>query len=44
MFFGVRRQKDKDKDKRGRLSLFLTKSGSHENVSPHKKKNAPASK
>ncbi|CAL1579944.1 unnamed protein product [Knipowitschia caucasica] len=27
----------KDKERRSRLSLFLTKSGSHENVSPHKK-------
>lgn len=33
--FLVRRQKDKER--RSRLSLFLTKSGSHENVSPHKK-------
>ncbi|CAF96332.1 unnamed protein product [Tetraodon nigroviridis] len=32
----------KDKERKSRLSLFLTKSGSHENVSPHKKKNAPA--
>ncbi|KAM4604962.1 regulator of G-protein signaling 18 [Polymixia lowei] len=29
----------KDKDKRSRLSLFLTKSGSHENVSPEKRIN-----
>ncbi|KAK7944825.1 hypothetical protein WMY93_000553 [Mugilogobius chulae] len=31
-------QKD-NKERRSRLSLFLTKSGSHENVSPHKKTN-----
>lgn len=29
----------KDKERKSRLSLFLTKSGSHENVSPHKKTN-----
>ncbi|KAG7999347.1 Regulator of G-protein signaling 18, partial [Nibea albiflora] len=34
-FFSVCRQKDKER--KSRLSLFLTKSGSHENVSPHKK-------
>lgn len=32
----------KDKERRSRLSLFLTKSGSHENVSPHKKTNTPS--
>ncbi|KAF7223437.1 regulator of G-protein signaling 18 [Nothobranchius furzeri] len=31
--------RQKDKERKGRLSLFLTKSGSHENVSPHKKTN-----
>lgn len=40
---GVRRQKDKER--KSRLSLFLTKSGSHENVSPRKKNNnTPANK
>ncbi|XP_033839079.2 regulator of G-protein signaling 18 [Periophthalmus magnuspinnatus] len=32
----------KDKERKSRLSLFLTKSGSHENVSPHKKTNTPS--
>lgn len=36
--------RQKDKERKSRLSLFLTKSGSHENVSPHKKENAPANK
>lgn len=36
--------RQKDKERKSRLSLFLTKSGSHENVSPHKKKTAPANK
>ncbi|XP_072297292.1 regulator of G-protein signaling 18 [Eucyclogobius newberryi] len=34
----------KDKERKSRLSLFLTKSGSHENVSPHKKTNTPSRK
>lgn len=29
--------RQKDKERKSRLSLFLTKSGSHENVSPSKK-------
>lgn len=33
----------KDKERKSRLSLFLTKSGSHENVSPHKKTNTASS-
>lgn len=33
----------KDKERKSRLSLFLTKSGSHENVSPHKKTNTTSS-
>ncbi|XP_055359859.1 regulator of G-protein signaling 18 [Betta splendens] len=33
----------KDKERKSRLSLFLTKSGSHENVSPQKKTNAATS-
>lgn len=40
--FPVGRQKDKER--KSRLSLFLTKSGSHENVSPHKKTNMAPSK
>ncbi|KAF3699081.1 Regulator of G-protein signaling 18 [Channa argus] len=35
--------RQKDKERKSRLSLFLTKSGSHENVSPHKKTNATSS-
>ncbi|KAI9518486.1 hypothetical protein NQZ68_036368 [Dissostichus eleginoides] len=35
--------RQKDKERKSRLSLFLTKSGSHENVSPHKKTNTPPS-
>ncbi|KAK5614573.1 hypothetical protein CRENBAI_018527 [Crenichthys baileyi] len=35
--------RQKDKERKSRLSLFLTKSGSHENVSPHKKTNTPTS-
>ncbi|TSS97517.1 Regulator of G-protein signaling 18 [Bagarius yarrelli] len=31
------KEQDKDKDKKYRLSLLLTRSGSHENVSPEKK-------
>ncbi|MCI4377878.1 hypothetical protein PGIGA_G00208780 [Pangasianodon gigas] len=31
------KDKDKDKDKKYRLSLLMTRSGSHENVSPEKK-------
>ncbi|KAF7705879.1 regulator of G-protein signaling 18 [Silurus meridionalis] len=31
------KDKDKDKDKKYRLSLLMTRSGSHENVSPDKK-------
>ncbi|XP_037315305.1 regulator of G-protein signaling 18 [Pungitius pungitius] len=31
--------RQKDKERKSRLSLFLTKSGSHENVSPNKKTN-----
>ncbi|XP_034558369.1 regulator of G-protein signaling 18 isoform X3 [Notolabrus celidotus] len=31
--------RQKEKERKSRLSLFLTKSGSHENVSPHKKTN-----
>lgn len=34
----------RQKDKKSRLSLFLTKSGSHENVSPHTKTNTTPSK
>ncbi|XP_034039694.1 regulator of G-protein signaling 18 [Thalassophryne amazonica] len=33
----------KDKERKSRLSLFLTKSGSHENVSPHKSTNTTSS-
>ncbi|XP_053740077.1 regulator of G-protein signaling 18 isoform X2 [Synchiropus splendidus] len=33
----------KDKERKSRLSLFLTKSGSHENVSPNKKTNTASS-
>ncbi|XP_071773757.1 regulator of G-protein signaling 18 [Centroberyx gerrardi] len=33
----------KDKDRKSRLSLFLTKSGSHENVSPDKRTNTASS-
>lgn len=42
VFSSVRRQKDKER--KSRLSLFLTKSGSHENVSPTKKTNTAPSK
>lgn len=35
--------RQKDKERKSRLSLFLTKSGSHENVSPHKKTNTTSS-
>ncbi|KAM9844612.1 regulator of G-protein signaling 18 [Aulostomus maculatus] len=35
--------RQKDKERKSRLSLFLTKSGSHENVSPHKKTNTSSS-
>ncbi|XP_049454246.1 regulator of G-protein signaling 18 [Epinephelus fuscoguttatus] len=35
--------RQKDKERKSRLSLFLTKSGSHENVSPHKKTNTTPS-
>lgn len=35
--------REKDKERKSRLSLFLTKSGSHENVSPHKKTNTTPS-
>lgn len=35
--------RQKDKERKSRLSLFLTKSGSHENVSPHKMTNAAPS-
>ncbi|XP_032422340.1 regulator of G-protein signaling 18 [Xiphophorus hellerii] len=35
--------RQKDKERKSRLSLFLTKSGSHENVSPHKKTNTTTS-
>ena len=42
VFSSVRRQKDKER--KSRLSLFLTKSGSHENVSPNKKTNTTPSK
>ncbi len=42
IFSSVCRQKDKER--KSRLSLFLTKSGSHENVSPHKKTNTTPSK
>ncbi|XP_008331821.1 regulator of G-protein signaling 18 [Cynoglossus semilaevis] len=35
--------RQKDKERKSRLSLFLTKSGSHENVSPHKKTNTESS-
>ncbi|KAK2822103.1 hypothetical protein Q5P01_022168 [Channa striata] len=35
--------RQKDKERKSRLSLFLTKSGSHENVSPHKKTNQTTS-
>ncbi|XP_028329523.1 LOW QUALITY PROTEIN: regulator of G-protein signaling 18 [Gouania willdenowi] len=35
--------RQKDKERKSRLSLFLTKSGSHENVSPHKKTNLATS-
>ena len=36
--------RQKDKERKSRLSLFLTKSGSHENVSPSKKTNTTPSK
>lgn len=36
--------RQKEKERKSRLSLFLTKSGSHENVSPQKKKPPPANK
>ncbi|KAM9322120.1 regulator of G-protein signaling 18 [Pholidichthys leucotaenia] len=35
--------RQKDKERKSRLSLFLTKSGSHENVSPHKKADTASS-
>ncbi|CAK6952205.1 regulator of G-protein signaling 18 [Scomber scombrus] len=35
--------RQKDKERKSRLSLFLTKSGSHENVSSHKKTNTTSS-
>lgn len=36
--------RQKDKERTSRLSLFLAKSGSHENVSPHKTTNSTANK
>lgn len=43
-FFPSFNGRQKDKERKGRLSLFLTKSGSHENVSPNKKTAPPASR
>lgn len=36
--------RQKDKERTSRLSLFLAKSGSHENVSPHKTTNSTGNK